>query len=121
VASRSSKQGKVRGTQSATRTRSFPCPDDLWAEVEAYAAEQELGAPAAAARLLLRRGLTSERRARELDAARDWQIEQAWVDVEAIAGGAREVVSWSRIEDAADLARRRIRERAHDDGSRSRR
>src|SRR5712692_7786373 len=62
---------------ASTRTRSFPCPDDLWNEVERFATERELGSPAAAARLLLRSGLGVERRMRELQAARDWQIEQA--------------------------------------------
>ena len=62
---------------AANRTRSFPCPDDLWHEVEAFANERGLGSPAAATRLLLQSGLGMERRVRELQAARDWQIEQA--------------------------------------------
>jgi hypothetical protein len=79
--------------------------------VEAFAKEHDLGAPSAAARLLLRRGLASERRARELDAARDWQIEQAWADVTAIAEGDQAVGTWQEIEDAAERARARIRQR----------
>lgn len=95
----------------ATRTRSFPCPDDLWDEVSLFANERELGSPAAAARLLIRSGLRIERRLRELAAARDWQIEQAWADVQAIAAGDRTFVSWDEIEQAAERARSRIRER----------
>lgn len=97
---------------AATHTRSFPCPDDLWTEVEGFAAERGLGSPAAAARLLLRSGLGVERRVHELQAARDWQIEQAWSDVQAIAAGDRTFGSWDEIEQAAERARLRIRERA---------
>jgi len=96
---------------SASHTRSFPCPDDLWNEVEHFAGERELGSPAAAARLLLRSGLSVERRVRELQAARDWQIEEAWADVQAIAAGDRTFGSWDEIEQAAEQARLRIRER----------
>lgn len=99
----------VKGPSS--RTRSFPCPDDLWAEIEHFSKERELGSPAAAARLLLRTGLSVERRMREIQAARDWQIEAAWTDVQAIAAGDRIVGSWIEIEQAAERARLRIRER----------
>lgn len=95
----------------ATRTRSFPCPDDLWNEVERFAKERDLGSPAAAARSLIRSGLQVERRVREVQAARDWQIEQAWSDVQAIAAGDRAFGSWEEIEQAAERARLRIRER----------
>jgi hypothetical protein len=98
-------------TAASTRTRSFPCPDDLWDQVELFAAERELGSPAAAARLLLRSGLSVERRVRELQAARDWQIEQAWSDLRAVAGGDRTFGSWDEIEQAAERARLRIRAR----------
>ena len=81
-----------------TRTRSFPCPDPLWREVERFARARGLGAPAAAARHLLRSGLSLERRTVELDAARDWQIEQAWADVQSIASG---VWSTSMFENPA--------------------
>lgn len=97
---------------SASRTRSFPCPDDLWTEVERFAGQRELGSPAAAARLLLRSGLSIEHRVRELQAARDWQIEEAWADVQAIAAGDGTFGSWAEIEQAAERARSRIRERA---------
>jgi hypothetical protein len=103
---------KRKSTAASTRTRSFPCPDDLWDEVEHFAAERELGSPAAAARLLLRSGLSVERRVRELRAARDWQIEQAWSDLQSIADGDRTFGSWDEIERAAERARLRIRERA---------
>lgn len=93
------------------RTRSFPCPDDLWADVERFARERALGSAADALRLLLRSGLRVERRLRELEAARDWQIEQAWADLQAIAGGDRTFASWDEIEQAAERARVRIRER----------
>lgn len=99
------------GASSTTHTRSFPCPDDLWNEVDRFAAEHDLGSPAAAARLLLRSGLSVERRVRELQAARDWQIEQAWSDVQGIAAGDRTFGSWDEIEQAAEKARLRIRER----------
>ena len=103
--------GRAGKAASTTHTRSFPCPDDLWDEVESFATERELGSPAAAARLLLRSGLSVERRVRELRAARDWQIEQAWSDLQAIAGGDRAFGSWDEIEQAAERARLRIRER----------
>lgn len=103
--------GRSASTAASTRTRSFPCPDDLWDQVELFAAERELGSPAAAARLLLRSGLSVERRVRELQAARDWQIEQAWSDLQAIAGGDRTFGSWEEIEQAAESARLRIRQR----------
>lgn len=103
--------GKAAGTTASTHTRSFPCPDELWDKVEHFAAERKLGSPAAAARMLLRSGLKVERRVRELDAARDWQIEQAWSDLQAIAGGDRTFGSWDEIEQAAECARLRIRER----------
>ena len=96
---------------SGTRTRSFPCPDDLWSEVERFARDRSLATPAAAARLLLRSGLSVELRMRELRAAHDWQIEQAWSDVEAIAAGDRGFGSWNEIDKAAERARLRIRER----------
>lgn len=92
-------------------TRSFPCPDELWGEVERFARERDLGTPAAAARLLLRSGLAVEQRTREIQTARDWQIEQSWADVQAIAGGDRTFGSWDEITQAAERARRRIRER----------
>ena len=107
-----SRVGKRAGKAASTaHTRSFPCPDDLWDEVESFATEHELGSPAAAARLLLRSGLSVERRVRELNAARDWQIEQAWSDLQAVSGGDRTFGSWDEIEQAAERARLRIRER----------
>ena len=93
------------------RTRSFPCPDDLWSEIERFARARELGSPAAAARLLLRRGLEVEQRTRALQAARDWQIEQSWSEVQAIAAGDRTFGSWDEITGAVERARQRIRER----------
>lgn len=54
----------VPSAAGVARTRSFPCPDDLWAEVERFADEHDLGSPAAAARLLLRSGVRAERRSR---------------------------------------------------------
>lgn len=102
---------KVSPAPAASRTRSFPCPDDLWEEIQTFANERGLGSPAAATRLLLRSGLGLERRARELEAARDWQIEQAWTDLQAIAGGDRTFGSWDEIERAAERARLRARER----------
>ena len=97
--------------EEGVRTRSFPCPDDLWREVETFARERGVGTPAAAARLLLRSGLAVERRVRQIAAARDWQIEQAWADLQAIAAGDRTFGSWDEIEQAAGRARLRIRER----------
>lgn len=102
---------KAAAPEPTARTRSFPCPDDLWQEVEGFAADRGLGSSAAAARLLLRSGLRVERRVRELEAARDWQIEQAWSELQAIAGGDRRFGGWSEIERAAARARLRIRER----------
>jgi hypothetical protein len=103
--------GRAGKAATSAHTRSFPCPDDLWDEVESFATEHELGSPAAAARLLLRSGLSVERRVKELQAARDWQIEQAWSDLQAVVGGDRTFGSWDEIEQAAERARLRIRER----------
>jgi len=83
----------------------------LWSEVERFARDRSLATPAAGARLLLRSGLSVELRMRELRAAHDWQIEQAWSDVEAIAAGDRGFGSWDEIDKAAERARLRIRER----------
>jgi hypothetical protein len=87
--------------------------------VEAFAKAEQLGAPAAAARLLLQRGLDVQRRGKALDAAHDWQIEQAWSEVQAIAAGDRSFGSWDEIDRAAERARTRIRERAAGAPSRS--
>src|SRR5262249_42608126 len=84
----------------------FPCPDDLWSEVESFARERHLGAPAAAARVVPRSGLAVERKVRELAAARDWQIERAWTELKKIAAGDREFGSWGEIEKADERARR---------------
>lgn len=97
--------------KTVSHTRSFPCPDDLWDEVERFARERDLGTPAAAARLLLRSGLSVEERTRQLQTARDWQIEQSWAIVEAIEAGDRAAGSWDEITQAADRARLRIRAR----------
>ena len=98
-----------KGTVS--RTRSFPCPDDLWSEIERFAQERDLGTPAAAARLLLRSGLALEQRTREVQTAREWQIEQSWTDVQVIAAGDRTFGSWDEITQAVERARLRIRQR----------
>ena len=114
-AGRASARKQAAPSQAAaapSRTRSFPCPDELWGQVESFASERQLGSPAAAARLLIRTGLTVEQRVRELAAARDWQITQAWAEVEAVAAGDRSVGSWEEIEQAAKRARSRVRERA---------
>ena len=103
---------RPRRASQNLRTRSFPCPDDLWNEVESFARERDLGAPAVAARVLLRSGLAVERRVRELAAARDWQIERAWAELKRIAAGDRDFGSWDEIEQAAARARLRIRKRA---------
>lgn len=78
--------------------------------MERFAEARDLGSPAAAARLLIRSGLRVERRTRELQAARDWQIEQAWTDVRAIAAGDHTFVGWDEVERATKRARSRIRE-----------
>lgn len=107
-----SRNKKKRKTPDSGRTRSFQCPDDLWEAVEKLARERSLGAPAAAARMLLRSGLAFEQKVRELDAARAWQIEQAWADVQAIAGGDRKFGSWKEIDEAERRARLRLSARA---------
>lgn len=104
-------QKRAPATGSSTRTRSFPCPDDLWEAVAHFAAERDLGSPAAAARLLLRSGLGVERQGRAVQAARDWQIEQAWAEVQAIEAGDRTFGSWEEIDQAAERARSQIRKR----------
>ena len=111
-AKRKRRASHLRRRAKSLRTRSFPCPDDLWNEVKSFARERDLGAPAVAARVLLRSGLAVERRLRELAAARDWQIEQAWADLKKIAAGDRDFGSWDEIEKAADRARRKFHQRA---------
>ena len=111
--SRTRKVSEDRGP--ATRTRSFPCPDDLWENVKRFATERDLGSPAAAARLLLRSGLSVEMRTRELAAARDWQIENAWAELMKIEAGEATIGSWADIDRAVKLAQRRIRERERRD------
>lgn len=111
-ASTRTQAAQSRAAVAPSRTRSFPCPDDLWGQVESFANERQLGSPAAAARLLIRTGLSVEQRVRELAAARDWQITEAWAEVEAIAAGDRSVGSWDEIEQAAERARSRVRKRA---------
>lgn len=96
---------------TVSHTRSFPCPDDLWDEVERFAAEHDLGTPAAAARLLLRSGLSVEQRTRQLESARTWQIEQSWAIVQAIDAGDQATGSWDEITQAVERARLRIRAR----------
>jgi len=115
---RSSAQSSADGPR--WRTRSFRCPDDLWTEVAAFAQERGLGAPAAAARLLLRSGLRVERRLREVEAAGNWQIAQAWSEVQAIAAGDRAFGNWTDIDRAVKRARARIRERERVKGRSSR-
>src|SRR5215813_2234343 len=99
-AKRKRRRGQPRSGARNHRTRSFPCPDDLWSEVESFARERHLGAPAAAARVVPRSGLAVERKVRELAAARDWQIERAWTELKKIAAGDREFGSWGEIEKA---------------------
>lgn len=53
----------------------------------------------------------NEQRTREIQTAREWQIEQSWSDVQAIAAGDRTVGSWDEITQAVERARLRIRER----------
>jgi hypothetical protein len=101
----------MKRAKALNRTRSFPCPDDLWTEVESFAAERGLGSPAAAVRLLLRSGLVVEARMREIEAARDWQIEQAWSDVTSIAAGDRQFSSWNELITQADAARQTAQDR----------
>lgn len=96
----------------AVHTRSFACPDDLWREIEAFAARRDLGSASDAARLLLRSGLHTERVVADLAAVREWQIAEAWADAQAIARGDRTAGSWAAITRAAEQARGRIRERA---------
>ena len=105
------RKGMTNKKGTVSRTRSFPCPDDLWSEIERFARERDLGTPAAAARLLLRSGLAVEQRTQQLQKARDWQIEQSWSDVQAIAAGDRTFASWDEISEAAERARARVRER----------
>lgn len=105
------RKGMTNKKATVSRTRSFPCPDELWSEIERFARERDLGTPAAAARLLLRSGLEVEQRTQQLQKARDWQIEQSWAVVQAIAAGDRSVGSWDEITQAVERARLRIRER----------
>ena len=106
-----------RPSASRARTRSFACPDDLWTEVEDFAARRDLGSVSDAARRLLRSGLHTERVVEEIAATREWQIAEAWSDARAIANGDRAVGSWDAIAHAAEQARSRMRERAAGHGA----
>jgi len=98
--------------RTAARPRSFSCTDEDWAAVEHFAARRGLASTSDAARLLLRAGLHTEHLVEEIAKAQEWQLAQAWADAQAIANGDREVGSWDRIDQAAERARARIRERA---------
>src|SRR6266540_4974293 len=97
-------------TGRRTPTRSFACPDDLWAEISRFA-ERRAVQRSDALRMLLADGLRAASRAEELDEAREWQIAQAWTEVRRIAAGDRSGVGWKVVEERFDRARERIRKR----------
>ena len=99
--------GSPKG-RSPGRTRSFACPDELWAEVQAFTDQRGLGSTSDGLRSLIRDGLRLSQRFRELEEARDWQIEQAWAEAQAIANGDRSVGRWEDIERAFDRARAEV-------------
>lgn len=98
-----------RKKSQMTRTRSFPCPDDLWQEVEAFARRRNLGSAADAARALLRSGLETAERLEHLRRAQEWQLAQAVAEVRAIEAGKGEWATWSEVEREIDQARARMR------------
>jgi hypothetical protein len=107
--------GRARGLPRAasrrrTPTRSFACPDDLWAEISRFA-ERRAVQRSDALRMLLADGLRAASRAEELDEAREWQVTQACAEARRIAGGDRSGVGWKVIDERFDRARDRIRER----------
>lgn len=93
-----------------TPTRSFACPDDLWAEISRFA-ERRAVQRSDALRMLLADGLRAASRAQQLDEAREWQVAQAWAEARRITAGDRSGVGWKVIEERFERARERIRER----------
>jgi len=86
--------------------RSLTFPPELWNEVERFARERALP-PATAVRSLVTDQLRAVRDLEQLRRARQWQLEQAVIEAEAIAAGDRRTVPWSRLAAAhrAGLAR----------------
>ncbi len=99
---------KIAVTRSPRRNppRSFTFPAELWQDVQTFARERGLP-PAAAVRSLVSEQLRAVRDLEQLRRARQWQLEQAIVEAEAIAAGDRRTVPWSRLATAhrAGLAR----------------
>lgn len=102
--------GRSRAGRRRTPTRSFACPDDLWAEISRFA-ERRAVQRSDALRMLLADGLRAASRAEQLDEAREWQVAQAWAEAGRIAAGDRSGVGWKVIEERFERARERIRER----------
>lgn len=90
--------------------RSLTFPPDLWREVERFARERRLP-PAAAVRSLVNDQLRAVRELEQLRRARQWQLEQAIGEAEAIAAGDRRTVPWSRLEATHRAALARFSER----------
>lgn len=92
-----------------TRTRSFPCPDDLWQGVEAFARRRGLGSTADAARMLLRSGLATEEHVDRVEQAQRWQLAQVIAEVRRIEAGSADWADPSEVE--REVARTRARMR----------
>jgi hypothetical protein len=95
-----------RSRQRRSPPRSLTFPPELWREIERFARDRALP-PAAAVRSLVIEQLRAVKDLEQLRRAREWQLEQAVIEAEAIAAGDRRTVPWSRLAAAhrAGLAR----------------
>jgi len=90
--------------------RSLTFPAELWHEIQTFAEERSLP-PAAAVRSLVSEQLRAVRDLEQLRRARQWQLEQAIVEAEAIASGDRRTVPWSRLVAAHRVGLARVGKR----------
>lgn len=106
-----SSQGTASGLKKRrSPPRSLTFPPELWREVRRFARERSLP-PAAAVRSLVSDQLRAVRDLEQLRRARQWQLQQAIVEGDAIAGGDRRTVPWSRLERVHRAAMARASER----------
>ncbi len=96
--------------------RSLTFPSDLWQAVTDYARARRLP-PAAAVRALVAERLDDVARSERLRRAREWQIEQGWIEAQKIADGDRVTVSRSEIQSLIETARERMRSKPKRSGA----
>ncbi len=109
---------KTRSEKPGRRNppRSLTFPPDLWRGVTEYARSRRLP-PAAAVRTLVAERLDDVARSERLRRAREWQIEQGWIEAQKIADGDRDTVSRSEIQSLIETARERMRSKPKRSGA----